>query len=71
MTKCLLFTEKYLCRNKKRRILRFVTKNIIYVTLTTELFIDKDASKTDDTFHEECHLKRKNKISDMSYEVLI
>jgi hypothetical protein len=34
-------------------------KNIIYVTLTTELFIDKDVSKTDETFHEECHLKRK------------
>jgi hypothetical protein len=34
-------------------------KNIIYVTLTTELFIDKDVSKTDETFHEECHLKRR------------
>ena len=32
---------------------------IIYVTLATELFIDKDVSKTDETLHEECHLKRR------------
>jgi len=31
----------------------------IYVTLTTELFIDKDVSKTDETLQEECHLKRR------------
>ena len=34
-------------------------KNIIYVYLATELFIDKDVSKTDETLHEECHLKRR------------
>jgi len=32
---------------------------IISFTLTTELFIDKDVSKTDEILHEECHLKRR------------
>ena len=32
---------------------------IIYVTLATELFIDKDVSKTNETLHEERHLKRR------------
>ena len=30
---------------------------IISFTLNTELFIDKDVSKTGETLHEECHLK--------------
>ena len=34
-------------------------KNIIFVTLTTDLFTDKNVSKTDETFHEECHLRRR------------
>jgi hypothetical protein len=34
-------------------------KIIIYATLAPELFIDKDVSKTDETLHEECHLKRR------------
>jgi len=34
-------------------------KIIIYATLTTELFIDKDVSKTDENLHEECHLKQR------------
>jgi hypothetical protein len=33
-----------------------------YEFMTTEFFIDKDVSKTDETLHEECILKAENKI---------
>ena len=34
-------------------------KMIISFALTTYLFVDKDVSKTDETLHDECHLKQR------------
>ena len=36
---------------------RFVTKNVFFLILTTELFINKYVIKTDETLHLDCHLK--------------
>ena len=38
--------------------------------MTTELFIDKDVCKTDETLHQECILKCRKQISDVSCCIL-
>ena len=38
---------------------------IFYEFMTTELLINKDVSKTDETIHEKCILNAKNEISDV------
>jgi hypothetical protein len=38
--------------------------------MTTELFIDKDISKTEETLHYECIFNAENKISDVTCCIL-
>ena len=38
--------------------------------MTTELFMNKDVSKSDETLHDQCILNAENKISDVSHCIL-
>ena len=63
------FFNRVIELNQKILILsKFLTKNVFFfiLTYTTELFINKDVSKTDETLHDECIFKCRKKISDVS-----